>query len=74
MKIRTRIMAIVASVIATISVATPALAAEPHVGTSQYSSAGQPVDIVAISIVMIVLLVVTVGGGALVGKLFDKKA
>lgn len=73
MKIRTRISAAVAAVVATLFVATPAFAEEGHVGTSQYSSAGQPVDIVAISIVMIVLLVVVIAVSQLVGNLFEKK-
>lgn len=73
MKIRNRIIAAVTTVFASLFIATPAFANEPHVGTSQYSSAGTPVDIVAISIVMIVLLVVVIGGSTLVGNLFEKK-
>lgn len=75
MKIRTRIAAAVTAVVATLFVATPAVAAEPqtHVGTAQYSTAGTPVDIVAIAIVMFVLLIVVIGASQLVGNLFEKK-
>lgn len=73
MKIRTRIIATLTAVFASLFVASPALAAEPHLGHSQYSTAGTPVDMVAISIVMIVLLVVIIGGSELIGRLFEKK-
>lgn len=72
MKIRTRIIATLTAVIASLFVAAPAIAAEPHLGHSQHSVAGTPVDIVAISIVMIVLLVVVIAGSELIGKLFEK--
>ncbi len=73
MKIRNRIIAAVTAVFASLFIATPAFAQEPHLGHSQYSVAGTPVDIIAISIVMIVLVVVVVGGSTLVGNLFAKK-
>lgn len=73
MKIRNRIIAVVTTVFASLFIATPAFANEPHIGISQYSAAGNPVDIVAISIVMLILLVVVVGGSTLVGNLFEKK-
>ena len=72
MKIRTRILATLTAVFASLFVASPALAEEPHLGHSQYSVAGSPVDYVAISIVMVVLIVVVVGTSELVGNLFEK--
>lgn len=73
MKIRTRIITALTAAIASLFIATPALAHEPHLGESQYSVAGTPVDIVAISIVMVILVAVVLIGSALVGKLFDEK-
>lgn len=73
MKIRTRIIAALTAVIGSLFVASPAFANEPHVGIEQYSTAGTPVDIVAISIVMVVLLVVVLGASQVVGNLFEKK-
>lgn len=73
MKIRTRIITAITTAIASVFVAAPALAHEPHLGESQYSVAGSPLDIVAISIVMVILLVVVLGGSVLIGKLFDAK-
>lgn len=73
MKIRTRIVVALTAAFASVFVAAPALASEPHTGVSQYSTAGDPLDYVAISIVMIVLLVVTMATSTLLGNLFDKK-
>lgn len=73
MKIRTRITATVTAVFATLFIATPAFAQEPHIGTAQYSVSGDPVEIIPIAIVMIVLLAVVLGGSQLVGNLFEKK-
>lgn len=66
------VTAIIAAV-ASIFVAAPAFAEEPHVGISQYSTAGGPADIVAITIVMVVLLVVILALSTWVGNLFEKK-
>lgn len=73
MKIRTRIIATLTAVFASLFVAAPAFAQEPHLGHSQYSAAGSPPDYVAISIVMVILLVVVVGASELIGNLFEKK-
>lgn len=73
MKTVTRILATIGAVVAGLFIASPALAAEPHLGHSQYSTAGQPLDIVAISIVMLVLLVVVLALSTAAGSLFDKK-
>lgn len=73
MKIRTRIVVALAAAFASVFVAGPALASEPHIGVSQYSAAGTPLDYVAISIVMLVLLVGILAGSTLTGSLFDKK-
>ena len=73
MKIRTRILTAITVAFASVFVAAPALAAEPHLGDAQYSTAGTPLDIVAISIVMVILVVVLLAGAVGVGKLFDLK-
>lgn len=73
MKFITRILATIGAVVAGIFIASPALAAEPHVGTSQYSTAGAPLDIVAVTIVMLVLLVVVLALSTALGNLFEKK-
>lgn len=73
MKIRTRIVAVLSTVVASLFIATPAFAEQAHVGTEQYSVAGNPVEIIPIAIVMIVLLAVSLGGAQLVGNLFEKK-
>ncbi|MGJ0203938.1 hypothetical protein [Leucobacter sp. gxy201] len=72
MKIRTRIAAAVTVALASVFVAAPAFAheGEEH---SMFSSAGTPVDVVAISIVGVVLLAVVLIGSTLVGNLFEKK-
>ncbi|MBL3686695.1 hypothetical protein D3248_06980 [Leucobacter zeae] len=74
MKIRTRIATAITVVLASLFVATPALAHgdEDH-GASMFSSAGNPVDIVAISIVGVILLAVVLIGSTLIGNLFEKK-
>lgn len=74
MKIRTRIATAVTVALASVFVAAPAFAhdGEDH-GASQFSSAGHPLDIVAISIVGVVLLAVVLIGSTLIGNLFEKK-
>ncbi|MBK0420988.1 hypothetical protein JD292_02680 [Leucobacter sp. CSA2] len=74
MKFRTRIAA--AAVAATVSlfVATPAFASGGGDDThSMFSSAGQPVDVVAISITGVIILAVVLIGSTLIGNLFEKK-
>ncbi|UOQ55835.1 hypothetical protein MUN78_08915 [Leucobacter allii] len=74
MKIRTRIATAVTVALASVFVAAPAFAHGGHDDTeSMFSSAGQPVDVVAISIVGVVLLAVILIGSTLVGNLFEKK-
>ncbi|WP_427868569.1 hypothetical protein [Leucobacter luti] len=74
MKIRTRIAAAVVAALTSVFVATPAFASGGSDDThSMFSSAGQPVDVVAISIVGVVLLAVVLIGSTLVGNLFEKK-
>ncbi|QIM16830.1 hypothetical protein G7067_11130 [Leucobacter insecticola] len=75
MKIRTRIMTAVTAAIASVFVAAPAFASGGELDNSgsMFSSAGQPVDVVAISIVGVVLLAVILIGSTLVGNLFEKK-
>lgn len=72
MKIRTRIATAVTVALASVFVATPAFAhgGEEH---SMFSAAGEPVNVVAISIVGVVLLAVCLIGGTLLGNLFEKK-
>lgn len=75
-KIRTRIATAIAALtagIASLFIATPALAHEGHHHVSPYSSAGTPVDAVAVAIVMLVLLAIVLIGSTLVGNLFEKK-
>ena len=74
MKTRTRIATAVTAALASVFVAAPAFAAGGHEDPSaQFSTAGQPVDVVAISIVGVVLLAVVLIGSTLVGNLFEKK-
>ncbi|MGO3147334.1 MAG: hypothetical protein ACTIJ6_06620 [Leucobacter sp.] len=76
MKISTRIYAAVTVALATVFVGAPAFASEggEKIDTlAEFSSAGQPVDVVAISIVGVVLLAVVLIGSTLVGNLFEKK-
>lgn len=74
MKIRTRIATAVTVALASVFVAAPAFA---HDGVDHsvnpFSAAGQPVDVVAISIVGVVLLLVVLVGSTLIGNLFEKK-
>lgn len=72
MKIRTRIAAVVSAVLATLFVSTPALAHEGHAHESMYSSAGEPVNAVAIIIIGLILLVVTLLLSTWIGNLFQK--
>ncbi|MGO1539426.1 MAG: hypothetical protein ACTHW3_08650 [Leucobacter sp.] len=70
MKIRTRIATAVTAALASVFVAAPAFA---HDGEHSFSSAGQPVDVVAISIVGVILLGIVLIGSTLIGNLFEKK-
>lgn len=70
MKIRTRIATAVSVALATLFVSTPALAHDG--GESMYSSAGHPVNVVAIIIIGLILLVVTLLVSTWVGNLFEK--
>lgn len=76
MKIRTRIATAVTVALATVLVGTPAFASEggERIDThAPFSAAGEPVNVVAISIVGIVLLAVVLLGSTAVGNLFEKK-
>lgn len=76
MKIRTRIATAVTVALASVFVGAPAFASEgvERIDTlAEFSSAGQPVDVVAISIVGVVLLGVVLIGSTLLGNLFEKK-
>lgn len=73
MKIRTRIATALAAVFASLFVAAPAFAHEGEAADLSFSAAGQPVDIVAISIVGVILLAVVLIGSTLIGNLFEKK-
>ncbi len=74
MKIRTRIATAVTAALASVFVAAPAFAnGGADTTDSMFSSAGQPVDVVAISIVGVVLLAVVLIGSTLIGNLFEKK-
>lgn len=70
MKISTRIATAVVAALASVFVAGPAFA---NSGEIQFSAAGDPLDVVAISIVGIVLLAITLVGSTLIGNLFEKK-
>ncbi|HPT96132.1 MAG TPA: hypothetical protein PLB94_10370 [Microbacteriaceae bacterium] len=74
MKIFTRIAAVITAALVSFFVATPALAheGEKHDVAAEFSSAGQPVDVVAILIVGAVLLFVVLLTAQLVGNLFEK--
>lgn len=75
MKIRTRIATAASVALATVLVSAPAFASEgvEKVDThAPFSAAGQPVDVIAISIVGVVLLGVILLGSTLVGNLFEK--
>jgi hypothetical protein len=69
-KIRTRIATAVTVALATVFMAGPAFATT---GEVNFSSAGEPLDVVAISIVGVVLLAVILVGSTLIGNLFEKK-
>lgn len=77
MKTLTRITAVVVAAVASLFIAAPAFAsggegdAADHM--AQFSSAGEPVNVVAILIVGAVLLVVVLGLAQIVGNLFEKK-
>lgn len=75
MKIRTRITAAVTVALATVFIGAPAFASGGgSLDTlAEFSSAGQPVDIVASSIVVLVLLAVVLLLATLIGNLFEKK-
>ncbi|KUF08424.1 hypothetical protein [Leucobacter sp. G161] len=75
MKIRTRIATAVTVALATVLVSAPAFASEgvEKVDThAPFSAAGQPVDVVAISIVGVVLLGIVLITSTLLGNLFEK--
>lgn len=69
----TRVFATLAAIVVAMFVATPALANEPYAASSQFSAAGEPLQIVPISIVMIVLLFVVLAVSTAIGNLFEKK-
>lgn len=73
MKIRTRILTAMTVAFATVFVATPAFAHDGHHHVSPFSSAGTPVDGVAIAIIMLILLALVLIGSTLIGNLFEKK-
>ena len=75
MKIRTRIATALTAALAMVFIGTPAFAAEgERIDTlAPFSSAGQPVDVVAISIVGIVLLAVVLLLSTGIGNLLEKK-
>ncbi|MFA5605573.1 MAG: hypothetical protein WDA07_00095 [Leucobacter sp.] len=72
MKIRTRIVAALTAALATVFIGAPAFAHDGH-EHSMFDHAGQPLDVVAISIVGVVLLAIVLIGGTLIGNLFEKK-
>lgn len=74
-KIRTRITAAVTVALATVFIGAPAFASEGEkIDTlAPFSAAGQPLDVVAISIVGLVLLAVVLVLSTLIGNLFEKK-
>lgn len=76
MKIRTRIATALTAILASVFVASPALASEPGETfdpAAQFSAAGQPVDVVAILIVGVVLLAVVLILSTVVSNLFEPK-
>lgn len=76
MKILTRIATAITAALVSLFVATPALAhdGESHHSAGEFSSAGQPVDVVAILIVGAVLLAIVLLLSQLIGNLFEKSA
>lgn len=77
MKTLTRITTAVVAAVASLFIAAPAFASGGEGDTvdhmAQFSSAGEPVNVVAILIVGAVLLVVVLGLAQIVGNLFEKK-
>lgn len=74
MKTRTRLAVAFTAVVASLFTAAPAFAHEGVVEhVNEFSSAGQPVDVVAISIVGLVLLAFVLVSSTLIGNLFEKK-
>ncbi len=78
MQTLTRITTAVIAAVASLFVAAPAFASggEGGEGTdymAQFSSAGEPVNVVAILIVGAVLLVIVLGLAQLIGNMFEKK-
>lgn len=73
MKTRTRLAVASTAALASLFTAAPAFASEAVDHVNEFSAAGQPVDVVAISIVGLVLLGVVLVGSTLVGNLFEKK-
>lgn len=76
MKIRTRIATAVTLALTTVFVGAPAFASEggEKIDTlAEFSSAGQPVNVVAISIVGVILLGFVLLVSTAVGNLFEKK-
>lgn len=76
MKIRTRIATAVTVALATVFVGAPAFASEggDKIDTlAEFSAAGEPLNVVAISIVGVVLLGIVLLTSTLVGNLFEKK-
>lgn len=77
MKIFTRIATAITAVLVSLFVASPAFASEEgeRIDTlAEFSSAGQPVDMVAILITGAVLLAIVLLLSQLVGNLFEKSA
>lgn len=76
MKIRTRITAAVAVVLATVFVSAPAFAhddVEKYNPADAFSTAGEPLQVYAILICGAILLIVVLGLAHLIGKAFDTK-
>ena len=77
MKIFTRIAATITAALVSFLVAAPAFASEEvekFNPADQFSSAGQPVDTVAILIVGAIILAVVLLTAQLVGNLFEKSS
>ena len=75
MKIRTRITAAVALVLASLFVSAPAFAhgdVEKYDPSDAFSHAGEPLQVYAILILGAILLIIVLGLAHLVGKAFDK--
>ena len=74
MKILTRIATAITAALVSLFIATPALAHGGEEHGDSFSSAGQPVDVVAILIVGAVLLAIVLLLSQLIGNLFEKSA